>query len=134
MLLWIIVEDHDTLFILSESVHFVGIGVLSYKLLRKKNCGGVRRPDELRPAGQSARGGGGWGGGGGAVPRGGSDAVPSLPRAGLSRRTQELTACFLAVRLFCSFMMEYDIHTLLDFFTLAATGACACLIARAARL
>lgn len=44
----------------------------------------------------------------------------SVP-AGLSLRTQELTAVFLAVRLFCSFMMEYDIHTLLDFVTLAAT-------------
>ena len=43
--------------------------------------------------------------------------------AGLSLRTQELTAAFLTVRLFCSFMMEYDIHTLLDFLTLVATGA-----------
>lgn len=42
--------------------------------------------------------------------------------AGLSLRTQELTAAFLAVRLFCSFMMEYDIHTLLDLLTLLATG------------
>jgi hypothetical protein len=42
--------------------------------------------------------------------------------AGLSLRTQELTAAFLLVRLFCSFMMEYDIHTLLDFLTLVATG------------
>lgn len=46
----------------------------------------------------------------------------ALP-AGLSLRTQELTAAFLLVRLFCSFMMEYDIHTLLDALTLAATGA-----------
>lgn len=37
-------------------------------------------------------------------------------------RTQELTATFLLVRLFCSFMMEYDIHTILDLLTLAATG------------
>lgn len=28
---------------------------------------------------------------------------------------------FLAVRLYCSFVMEYDIHTLLDLATLAAT-------------
>lgn len=41
LLLWFIVEDHDTLFILSESVHFLGIGVLAYKLLTKKNCSGV---------------------------------------------------------------------------------------------
>lgn len=42
--------------------------------------------------------------------------------AGLSLRTQNLTAAFLAVRLYCSFMMEYDIHTLLDLVTLAATS------------
>ena len=40
----------------------------------------------------------------------------------LSLRTQELTAIFLGVRLWCSFLMEYDIHTLLDFVTLLATG------------
>ena len=34
---------------------------------------------------------------------------------------QELTALFLAVRLYCSFVMEYDIHMLLDFSTLATT-------------
>lgn len=28
---------------------------------------------------------------------------------------------FLAVRLYCSFVMEYDIHTLLDLATLATT-------------
>lgn len=41
--------------------------------------------------------------------------------AGLSLKSQELTALFLAVRLYCSFVMEYDIHTLLDMSTLAAT-------------
>ncbi|KAK4775124.1 hypothetical protein SAY86_010059 [Trapa natans] len=41
--------------------------------------------------------------------------------AGLSLKSQELTAMFLAVRLYCSFVMEYDIHTLLDLSTLAAT-------------
>lgn len=41
--------------------------------------------------------------------------------AGLSLRSQELTAIFLAVRLFCSFVMEFDIHTLLDLATLATT-------------
>ncbi|KAL8130696.1 hypothetical protein V2J09_019851 [Rumex salicifolius] len=38
--------------------------------------------------------------------------------AGLSLKTQELTAIFLAVRLYCSFVMEYDIHTILDTATL----------------
>ncbi|CAA2963796.1 ER lumen -retaining receptor [Olea europaea subsp. europaea] len=42
--------------------------------------------------------------------------------AGLSLKSQELTAIFLAVRLYCSFVMEYDIHTLLDLATLVTTG------------
>ncbi|XP_048531172.1 ER lumen protein-retaining receptor erd-2.2-like [Triticum urartu] len=41
--------------------------------------------------------------------------------AGLSLKTQDLTALFLAVRLYCSFVMEYDIHTVLDTATLVAT-------------
>eukprot|EP00250_Pteridium_aquilinum_P000247 c10272_g1_i1 orf=303-1130(+) len=41
--------------------------------------------------------------------------------AGLSLKSQELTALFLAVRLYCSFVMEYDIHTLLDTATLITT-------------
>lgn len=41
--------------------------------------------------------------------------------AGLSLKSQELTAIFLAVRLYCSFVMEYDIHTLLDSATLGTT-------------
>jgi len=41
--------------------------------------------------------------------------------AGLSLKSQELTAIFLAVRLYCSFVMEFDIHTLLDSATLVTT-------------
>ncbi|OAY50583.1 ER lumen protein-retaining receptor erd-2.2 [Manihot esculenta] len=41
--------------------------------------------------------------------------------AGLSLKSQELTAMFLAVRLYCSLVMEYDIHTLLDSATLITT-------------
>ncbi|XAR61659.1 hypothetical protein NMG60_11016139 [Bertholletia excelsa] len=41
--------------------------------------------------------------------------------AGLSLKSQILTAMFLAVRLYCSFVMEYDIHTILDLATLATT-------------
>lgn len=41
--------------------------------------------------------------------------------SGLSLKTQELTAIFLAVRLGCSFVMEGDIHTILDFATLVST-------------
>ena len=36
-------------------------------------------------------------------------------------KTQELTAMFLAVRLYCSFVMEGDIHTVLDLVTLVST-------------
>lgn len=42
-------------------------------------------------------------------------------RTGLSLKSQELTAMFFAVRLYCSFVMEFDIHTLLDLATLATT-------------
>ncbi|XP_008799412.1 ER lumen protein-retaining receptor erd-2.2-like [Phoenix dactylifera] len=41
--------------------------------------------------------------------------------AGLSLKSQDLTALFLAVRLYCSVVMEYDIHTLLDSATLLTT-------------
>ncbi|XP_039125678.1 ER lumen protein-retaining receptor erd-2.2-like [Dioscorea cayenensis subsp. rotundata] len=41
--------------------------------------------------------------------------------AGLSLKSQELTALFLAVRLYCSFVIEYDIHTLLDSASLVTT-------------
>ncbi|GAB2250362.1 hypothetical protein Droror1_Dr00013721 [Drosera rotundifolia] len=40
---------------------------------------------------------------------------------GLSFKSQDLTAMFLAVRLYCSFVMEYDIHTLLGTATLLTT-------------
>ena len=45
----------------------------------------------------------------------------SVSLSGLSLKSQDLTALFLAVRLYCSFVMEYDIHTILDTATLAAT-------------
>ncbi|KAI3516771.1 hypothetical protein L1887_15789 [Cichorium endivia] len=41
----------------------------------------------------------------------------SIP-TGLSLKSQELTAIFLGARLYCSFVMEYDVHTLLDLATL----------------
>lgn len=79
VLLRVIVNDHDNLFVAAEAVHAIGICVLIYKLMKEKTC------------------------------------------AGLSLKTQELTAIFLAVRLYCSFVMEYDIHTLLDMATLVTT-------------
>ncbi|KAG8371716.1 hypothetical protein BUALT_Bualt13G0117100 [Buddleja alternifolia] len=41
--------------------------------------------------------------------------------SGLSLKSQELTAIFLAARLCCSYFMEGNIHTILDFSTLFAT-------------
>ncbi|XP_057964587.1 uncharacterized protein LOC131155451 [Malania oleifera] len=41
--------------------------------------------------------------------------------SGLSLKTQELTAIFLAVRVYCSIFIEGDIHTLLDFATVVST-------------
>ena len=42
ILLWLVIEDHDNLFIMAESVHFLGIGVLIYKLMTKRNAGGAQ--------------------------------------------------------------------------------------------
>lgn len=48
LILYRTIEDHDTLFILSEVVHFLGIGLLLWKLMRKKNVGGLSlRSQEL---------------------------------------------------------------------------------------
>ncbi|KAL0436709.1 UNVERIFIED_CONTAM: hypothetical protein Sradi_0378800 [Sesamum radiatum] len=41
--------------------------------------------------------------------------------SGLSLKAQELTAIFLAARLCCSYSMENNIHTFLDFLTLVST-------------
>ncbi|KMZ66291.1 putative ER lumen protein retaining receptor [Zostera marina] len=41
--------------------------------------------------------------------------------AGLSLKSQELTALFLAVRLYCSFVMELNLHTFIDSATLLNT-------------
>ncbi|MQL78940.1 hypothetical protein Taro_011360 [Colocasia esculenta] len=79
VILRFIVHDHDSLFVVAEACHAIGISVLIYKLTKGRTC------------------------------------------AGLSLKSQELTALFLAVRLYCSFVMEYDIHTLLDTATLATT-------------
>ncbi|KAK9159922.1 hypothetical protein Syun_006263 [Stephania yunnanensis] len=41
--------------------------------------------------------------------------------SGLSLKSQELTAIYLAVRLYCSIVLEEDIHMVLDFTTLVST-------------
>ena len=38
--MWLVIEDHDNLFVMAEVVHFLGIGLLAYKLTKKKNAGG----------------------------------------------------------------------------------------------
>ena len=42
-LMWLVIEDHDNLFVMAEVVHFLGIGLLAYKLTKKKNAGGALR-------------------------------------------------------------------------------------------
>ncbi|CAH9132911.1 unnamed protein product [Cuscuta epithymum] len=73
------VKDRNHFFVAAEAIHFAGILVLIYKLIRKKTC------------------------------------------SGLSLKSQELTALFLGIRLYLSFIMEADIHTMLDFVTLVST-------------
>jgi hypothetical protein len=42
--LYYIIEDHDTLFILSEGCHLTGLGILIYKLQQKQSAAGAE-PD-----------------------------------------------------------------------------------------
>jgi ER lumen protein retaining receptor len=50
--------------------------------------------------------------------------IPILlfPWTGLSLKTQEITALFLAARLACSVLMELDAHSVLDMATLISTA------------
>mgnify|MGYP001806952481 CR=1 FL=1 len=41
LILWRTIKDHDTLFVLAEIAHFVGIGVLGYKLQQKRSVAGA---------------------------------------------------------------------------------------------
>ncbi|KAL9670807.1 hypothetical protein QQ045_008365 [Rhodiola kirilowii] len=93
VLLRLIVRDHDNLFVAAETVHAVAISVLIYKLMKEKTCAGIGLSFHL------------------------SFYILKMPFI----EVQELTAIFLAARLYCSFVMEYDIHTLLDLATLATT-------------
>ena len=40
ILLYFVIEEHDTLFVMSESCHVLGICVLIYKLSTTKTCAG----------------------------------------------------------------------------------------------
>ena len=35
------IEDHDTLFVLAEVAHFVGIGLLGFKMYSKRSAAGA---------------------------------------------------------------------------------------------
>ena len=48
LLLYLVIEDHDNLFVLAETVHMGGIGVLVYKLSQEESCSGASPP--LTPA------------------------------------------------------------------------------------
>ena len=41
LLLYLIIEDHDNLFVLAELAHFSGIGFLLYKLYQEETCSGM---------------------------------------------------------------------------------------------
>lgn len=43
LILWRTIQDHDTLFVLAEIAHFVGVGLLGYKVMSKKSVAGERR-------------------------------------------------------------------------------------------
>ena len=67
LLLYVVIEDHDSLFVMAETVHFIGIGFLAYKLIREHNCTGqgddVSTHRSSPPHVYAAAAGGGGGGG-----------------------------------------------------------------------
>jgi hypothetical protein len=40
LILWRTIEDHDTLFVLAEVAHFIGIGLLAFKMYSKRSAAG----------------------------------------------------------------------------------------------
>ena len=49
-ILWRTIEDHDTLFVLAEIAHFVGIGLLGFKMYSKRSAAGNRRAQQTTGA------------------------------------------------------------------------------------
>lgn len=118
LILWRTIQDHDTLFVLAEVAHFVGVGLLGYKVTSKKSVAGERlaalpcgclRPAARPPAAAAValrvrrlhrnrrpihRPG---------MREGSLTPFPAtrLCAAGLSLQSQILTAVFLGVRLYC---------------------------------
>jgi hypothetical protein len=41
LILWRTIEDHDTLFVMAEVAHFVGIGLLGFKMCSKRSAAGT---------------------------------------------------------------------------------------------
>jgi hypothetical protein len=41
-MMYIIIEDHDILFVMAEGCHIAGLGVLIFKLHQKKSAAGAR--------------------------------------------------------------------------------------------
>ena len=41
VLLYVMVHDHNKLFVAAEAVHAIGIAVLIYKLMKERSCAGV---------------------------------------------------------------------------------------------
>ncbi|KAJ9553962.1 hypothetical protein OSB04_018007 [Centaurea solstitialis] len=122
----LVVYDHDNLFIAAEAVHALGISVLIYKLATEKTCAGggqitfQQKVDEVMERDDYLK----------RLPEIRSEyerisdsafSVRSAKMPGLSLKSQELTAIFLGARLYCSYVMEYDVHTLLDLATLTTT-------------
>ncbi|KAG6517868.1 hypothetical protein ZIOFF_021267 [Zingiber officinale] len=105
-----IVHDHDNLFVAAEAVHALGISVLIYKLTKGRTCAGARplSPFHVVVVFFSF-----------SINRATVCLISCSCR--LSLKSQDLTALFLAARLYCSLVMEYDIHTVLDTATLATT-------------
>lgn len=94
LILWQTINDHDTLFVLAEVAHFVGVGLLGYKVFSKKSVAGEAwAADEARPGGPTAQT---WFCAHPTPP----PPQPNLP-AGLSLQSQILTATFLGIRLYC---------------------------------
>ena len=50
LILWRTIEDHDTLFVLAEAAHFVGIGLLGWKIWTKKSVAGAQQQRTLEEA------------------------------------------------------------------------------------
>eukprot|EP01024_Parvocaulis_polyphysoides_P052895 TRINITY_DN524_c1_g1_i4.p1 TRINITY_DN524_c1_g1~~TRINITY_DN524_c1_g1_i4.p1 ORF type:complete len:291 (-),score=5.20 TRINITY_DN524_c1_g1_i4:80-892(-) len=50
LILWLTLVDHDVIFLLAEGTHFIGIGVLVYKLTQKKTCAGLSLNSQLLTA------------------------------------------------------------------------------------